>query len=164
MSAKPYLVDVVSELKSVLAERAGGSAKSWLRRVESCLVRIERAARQHRDAFGDSEEKMVAVDTPLNPSPTVARRTEALRQELEALLHETARLREKTQTVSADPAPINPFAAAGALPVAPEAAEIADFGAFCERLERLLGDFEQFDRTETDLIQDSVTLDLGAGD
>jgi hypothetical protein len=54
--------------------------------------------------------------------------------------------------------------AAGALEVAPEAGDVADYGAFCARAEQLLKGFEHFDEEEAELIQESVTMDLGAGD
>lgn len=165
MAAKmSSLVEAVSELKSVLSELASGSEKSGLRQIDSYLARIERAAQQHRRKLGEGNEEMVEVDTPLTSSPTVARRTDALRQELETLLHEATMLRKQTQTVHPVAASVNPATAAGALPVSPEAAEVADLGVFYERLEQLLDRFEHFEADETELIQDSVNLDLGAGD
>lgn len=160
---KSSLGRAVEELRDVLDAR-GGQDKDWPRRLDQCLERIEQSALRHRAKLEDDEGRVVDVDTPLNPSPTVARRTEELRRQLDALRHETRTLRERARTLHPVEADINPATTAGALPVAPEAADVADFGVFRERVERLLEDFEHFDEEETDLIQDSVTLDLGAGD
>ena len=46
--------------------------------------------------------------------------------------------------------------------MAPEAGDVADFGVFCERAERLLQGFEHYDEEESELIQESVTMDLAA--
>jgi hypothetical protein len=165
MAAKiSSLVEAVSALKNVLSERATASETSGLRQMDSYLARIERAAQQHRRKLGEGNEEMVNVDTPLTSSPTVARRTDALRQELDALVQEATRLRRQAQTVHPVATAVNPATAAGALPVSPEAADVADLGVFYERLEQLLDRFEHFEEDETELIQDSVTLDLGAGD
>lgn len=158
------LIEARTELQNVLAERTAGSDRAWLDRVEPCLARLEQAARQHLANLGDDGENAGNGESSLQPSPKVARRTEALRQELEALRQEAATLRGQAQTVHPVAAPSNPRTAAGALSVAPEAAEIADFGVFYERLEQMLHDFEHFDEDETDMIQESVNLDLGAGD
>jgi hypothetical protein len=160
---KTSLGRAVEELRTVLDAR-GGQDKDWPRRVDQSLERIEQSARRHRAKLGDNEGRVVDVDTSLNPSPTVARRTEELRRELDALLHEARTLRERARTLHPVEPNINPATTAGALPVAPEAADVADFGVFCERVEHLLDGFEHFDEEETALIQESITLDLGAGD
>lgn len=164
MSAKkPSLAHAIEELKTVLNARSG-EKQDWPRRVAEILARIEQSARRHRDQLGDAEGRVVDVDTSLNPSPKVARRTDELRRELDDLLHEAQRLHEKTRTLHPVSTDMNPATAAGALSVAPEAGDIADLGVFRERVEKLLDAFAEFNEEETDLIQESVTLDLGAGD
>jgi hypothetical protein len=157
------LAKAVEELKRVLREDIAGRESTWSRRLDEALARVEQAASRHRACLEDEQGRVVDVDTPLNPSPTVARRSDELRQELDALLREAGRLRGKLATLH--PASnLDAQTAAGALPVAPETADIADFGVFCERVETLLQRFEHFDADESELIQESVTLDLGAGD
>ena len=164
MPANHYsLTKAVEELKRVLREDIPGRESAWSRRLDEALARVEQAASQHRACLKDDQGRVVDVDTPLNPSPTVARRSDELRQELDALLREAGRLRGKLATLHPDPN-LDPQTAAGALPVAPEAADVADYGVFCERVETLLQRFEHFDADESELIQESVTLDLGAGD
>jgi hypothetical protein len=161
---KSSLVRSVEELRKVLDERDGDRGKDWPRRAEQCLERIEQSARRHRARLENADGRVVDLDTPLNPSPTVARRTDELRQDLGDLLREARTLRERARTLHPVAANTDPGTVAGVLPVAPEAADIADFAVFCERVERLLEGFEHVDEEETDLIQESITLDLGAGD
>lgn len=159
---KSSLGRAVEALRKVLHARR--QDKDWPRRVDESLERIEQSACRHRVKLEEDEGRAVDVDTSLNPSPTVARRTEELCRDLDALLHEARSLRDGARTLHPVAADINPVTTAGALPVAPEAADVADFGVFCERVEHLVEGFEHFDEEERDLIQESVTLDLGAGD
>lgn len=155
------LARTVAELKRVVTERHD---KGWLSQVDGTLTRVEEAVRRHRDCLKDEEGRVVAVDTALNPSPGVARRAEELRNELNDLLEEIRRLRQKAHDLHPSPARMDAATAAGALPVAPEAADLADFGIFCERIEQLLEGFDHFDEKEGRLMQESANLDLGAGD
>lgn len=165
MSAeKCSLARAVQELKDLLADGAGGRDTEWTRRMNRSLATIEQSARRHRAKLEDDGGRVVDVDTSLNPSPTVARRTDVLRRELDELMQEARSLRDKARTLHPVPEQPNPATAAGALAVAPEAADVADFGVFCERVEQLLEGFEHLDEEEAELIQESVTLDLGAGD
>jgi hypothetical protein len=153
----------VEGLKQALAGDAAGAGDNWAGRVGQALDAIEKALRRHRDTLKDDEGRLVDVDTSLNPSPTVDRRAEGLRQELDTFLREAQALRGRLDSLHAA-APKDASTLAGALPVAPQAADLADFGAFCVRAERLVEGLGQFDRAEAELIQESVTLDLGAGD
>jgi hypothetical protein len=165
MSAqKGSLAKAVEDLRQILNRQTPGREAEWVRRMGDALVKVEQAAAQHRARLKDEQGRVVAVDTPLNPSPTVDRRADELRQELDDLVQEARRLKGKLSSLHPVSAEIDPGTAAGALPVAPETADVADFSVFCERVERLLQGFEHFDEAESDLIQESITLDLGAGD
>jgi hypothetical protein len=154
----------VNELRNVLNEGNGNADKDWPRRARQILERIEQATRRHSIRLEKSGGRAVDVDTALNPSPTVARRSDELRRELDGLLQETRSLREQARTLHPAATDIPPSTVAGALPVAPEAADVADVGVFRERVEHLLEGFKHLEKDEADLIQESVTLDLGAGD
>lgn len=158
---KSSLAGSVAELKRVLGE---GRENDWGRRMEQALAGVEEAVRRHREGLHDAEGRVIAVDAPLNPSPKIARRADGLRQELDHLLDEARRLRQKVGSVHPSAGTMDADTAAGALPVAPEMADVADFGVFRERIEHLLDDFQHFNTEEARLMQESVTMDLGAGD
>ena len=164
MSAKKQsLARAVEGLKQVLAGDAAGQGEAWVRRVDQALDAVELAVRQHRATLSDDEGRIVDVNTSLNPSPGVARRADGLRQELDNLLNQAAKLRGKLKTIH-PAAATDPSTAAGALPVAPEVGDATDFSVFCERAEQLLEGLGRYDEEEAELIEDSVTMDLGAGD
>jgi hypothetical protein len=154
------LAKAVDGLKRALAGDVAAGGEEWAGGFGRALAAVEQAVRRHRATLEDGEGRVVDVNTSLNPSPTVDRRAGELRQELDGFLREAQALRGKLHGVHAA-ATKDPSTLAGALPVAPQA---ADLGVFCERAERLVEGLGQFDREEADLIQESVTLDLGAGD
>jgi hypothetical protein len=156
------LVQAIRGLKQALGSNGVG-AKDWAGRVDEALAAVEQAVRQHRDTLEDEEGRVVDVNTPLNPSPVVKRRADGLRAELDGFLTEAQALRVKVRGVHSS-AVADPQTVAGALPVAPEAGALPDFGAFWQRARDLLEGLGHFEEEEADLIQYSVTLDLGAGD
>ena len=164
MSAeKQSLAKAVGGLKQVLAGNVAAQGPTWTGRVDQALDAVEQAIRQHRDTLSDAQGRVVDVDSSLNPSPGVARRADGLRQDLDNLLNQAAKLRGKLKTIH-PAAATDPSTAAGALPVAPEVGDATDFSVFCERAEQLLEGLGRYDEEEAELIEDSVTMDLGAGD
>jgi hypothetical protein len=161
-AANVPLMQAMQGLKQALGSHGVGQ-KDWADRVGRALAAVEEAVRQHRDTLEDDEGRVVDVNTSLNPSPVVKRRADGLRAELNDLLKEAQALRAKVRGVHASAA-ADPKTLAGALPVAPEAGEATDFGVFWERARDLLARLGHFEEEEADLIQYSVTLDLGAGD
>ncbi|HEY7426792.1 MAG TPA: hypothetical protein VH682_21325 [Gemmataceae bacterium] len=165
MSTKKYsLAKAVMELRDALDQYAPGREKAGGQRLEKALAAMEEGARRHRACLKDSEGRVVDVDTSLNPSPGVARRAEELWQELDNLLQEIRSLRAKAESVHPSTTKGDVATVAGSLPVAPEAADGVDFGVFRGRVERLVEGFEHFNEEEARLMQESVTMDLGAGD
>jgi predicted nucleic acid-binding Zn-ribbon protein len=164
LANKDSLAKAVNGLKCALAGDAAGREKNWTARVDQALAAFEQAVWQHRADLSDAEGRVVDVETSLNPSPTVARRADELRQALAALLEEATALRARLKDIQPSQEAPEPTTAAGALPVAPEAADLSDFGVFCARAEQLLQRFEHYDQEEAELIQESITMDLGAGD
>ncbi len=165
MSAeKQSLARAVGGLKQVLSGNVVAQGPAWTRRVDQALDAVEQAIRQHRDTLSDAEGRVVDVDSSLNPSPGVARRADALRQELDSLFRQAAALRGKLKSIHPPAEATDLCTAAGALPVAPEVGDVTDFSVFCERAEQLLEGLGRYDEEEAELIEDSVTMDLGAGD
>jgi hypothetical protein len=161
-AANVPLVQVMQGLKKALGSNGVG-AKDWAERVDQALGAVEEAVRQHRDTLEDEEGRLVDVNTSLNPSPVVKRRADGLRAELDGFLQEAQALRAKVRGVHSS-AQADPKTLAGTLPVTPAAGELPDFGAFWQRARDLLRGLGHFEEEEADLIQYSVTLDLGAGD
>jgi hypothetical protein len=156
------LVQAMQGLKQALGSNGVGQP-DWAGRVAAALAAVEEAVRQHRDTLEDEEGRVVDVNTSLNPSPVVKRRADGLRDELDGFLKEAEALRAKVRGVHASAA-ADPKTLAGALPVAPGAGELPDFGVFWQRARGLLKGLGHFEEEEADLIQYSVTMDLGAGD
>jgi hypothetical protein len=156
------LVQAMQGLKQALGSNGVG-AKDWAERVDQALGAVEEAVRQHRDTLEDEEGRVVDVNTSLNPSPVVKRRADGLRAELDGFLQEAQALRAKVRGVHSS-AQADPKTLAGTLPVAPAAGDQPDFGAFWQRAHDLLRGLGHYEEEEADLIQYSVTLDLGAGD
>jgi hypothetical protein len=161
-AVKVPLMQAIQGLKQALGSTGVGQ-KDWAERVGRALEAVEQAVRQHRDALEDEEGRVVDVNTSLNPSPVVKRRADELREELDGFLAEARELRRKAGEVHAS-AVADPKTLAGALPVAPEAGDLPDFGVFWQRARALLEGLSRFEGEEAGLIQYSVTLDLGAGD
>ena len=159
------LFAAVHGLECLLAESMAARQQDWLARVDQALAGVEQAMRERANALTVPEEGLVEVDRPRLPSPTVARRAEELRQELAGMIAEARALRAKVQ--SATPASgleIGSSDLAGALPVAPEAGAVPDFGLFCRRTRELLDGLGRYEEEEAKLILDSITPDIGAGD
>lgn len=161
---KQSLSQAGDDLKHVLAETAAGQGEDWCRRVSQALDRMEQSLRQHRATLRDAEGRVIDVDTSTNPSPGVARRADKLHQALDKLLGEVQTLHTKLNTVHPSAGVVDPSTAAGALPVEPEVGDQTDFSVFCERAEQFVRDLEHYNEAEVQLIEDNVTLDLGAGD
>jgi hypothetical protein len=162
---KKTLVAAVDGLERALATDAVGREKDWAARVGQALGRLEQAVRDHDRALAASGGRLVEVDRPLLPSPTVDRRTEELRRELDGVLKEAQALRARVMGAAQGAAGgVNPSGLAGAREVAPEAGAAADFGVFCQRARHLLEALHHYEEQETDLVQHSVTTDIGAGD
>jgi hypothetical protein len=161
---KRSLTRAIENLKRIANASTAGRSPDWKERMDQALIVVEQAIGRHNATLSDDKGCVVDVDSSLNPSPVVARRADDLHHDLDDLQHQVRTLRQLLPSVHLAPADIDSTTAAGALPVAPEAADLADFGVFCERLKHVIEGFEQFDEQEADLIQHSVTLDLGAGD
>lgn len=145
MSAqKDLLMGATEELRQALGEDTAGG-RGWGERVARALAGVERALRQRAGEPLSAEEPLADADRPLLPSPGVERRADELQHEAADLLREARALRgEVSAGRGGDPA-------AGA-------------GTLAERLGRLVQALARHEQGEIDLVQESITLDIGAGD
>jgi hypothetical protein len=154
------IVDLERVLDGTAADERGRTTD-----LDRALAGLEEAVRRHADALRGPEGLVGNVDRPRIPSPAVDRHTERLRQVLAQILRHIQGLRVKARAEGQDPAVSgDPATLAGALPVAPEAAALADHGVLVQRARQLARALERFENEEADLMLDSVNMDIGAGD
>jgi hypothetical protein len=159
------LLKAVGELEAMLATDAAARPGDWAERVERVLADVEQAVQQRLAAVKSSPGRPVKVDCPRLPSPAVERGQADLQGLLYDLMREAKTLR--TQARGATPAPdvqADPANLAGALPVAPEAGAVADFGVFLQHAQELAEALRHYEDEEARLILESVNMDIGAGD
>jgi hypothetical protein len=154
----------VNGLKQVLSGDALDRPEAWVRRMGHALNTLEQSVRQHRATLSDDEGRVVEVDSSLNPSPGMARRVDELGKDLDNLLDEVQALRRKLNTVHPSAGVEDPSTASRSLPVAPDIGDGTDLSVFRERAEQLMEWVGNFSKEEAQLIEDSVTMDLGVGD
>jgi len=155
----------VEGLERALAERSTSPERDWAERVDQALAAVEQAVRQRSATLEAPDGRLVDIEGPRLPSPTVSRRAGKLHQELDGFLDETRALRAKLRGSAQAPGTVvTPSGQAGALALSPEAGAVADFGVFCKRARELLDALGHYEQEEADLILDTVTTDIGAGD
>ena len=149
MKAKKHaFLTAVAELKQALAEDSTGRERDWAERVDRALAGIVGAVQRHNATLLAPSGGVVDVASGQVPSPGVDRRLAVLYEELEGMLGEAAALRARLQRVLTS-------ATAGELPDC----------TLCRcRAAELLDALDRYETDEADLILDSVTTDIGAGD
>jgi hypothetical protein len=161
--ALEVLLPSAEELEQALAAEFAGCEGDWADRVGAALVQIEVALRQHA---GDCEAPggMFAQEVDLT-RPALVRQVGELRREHAELLRQAQALRADIQHVARafDPA-AEARGVASPVPEAAPAAGIPDFEALRRRGDELAAALRHHRELETDLVQESVTTDLGAGD
>jgi hypothetical protein len=159
------LLTAGEKLERVLAADVAGQERDWSDRVDRALNQVVAAIHQRAATWQSPEGKVVEVESPRLPSPTVARRGSELRRDLDGLLDQAKALQTDVRSVArtfvrgADVSNL-----AGALPVAPEAGAVPDFGVFRQRAEELVEGIRRYIHQETELILESVNIEVGAGD
>ncbi len=138
MSApKDLLTGSIEGLWQAVHEHTAGRTE----RVRQALGEVERALRHHAGDLAPEDDTLAdPPGRPLIPSPGVERRAEELRRESRDLLRQTRALQAE---LSAGPG---------------EGSDLA------ERVRELLRALERHERDEIDLVQQSLTTDIGAGD
>jgi hypothetical protein len=166
MAKKPdALLAAAEKLEEVLAADVAGQERDWADRVDQALTQVVDALQQRAATWKSPEGKVVDVESPRLPSPTVARRGSELRRELDGFLEQAKALqvdvRKVARTFGGEADVAN---RAGALPVAPEAGAVPDFGVFRQRAEQLVEGIRRYIQQEAALILESVNIEVGAGD
>src|SRR5262249_14975386 len=140
MAKKPdALLNAADKLEGALAADVAGQERDWSDRVDQALDQVMEAVRQRAATWKSPEGKVVEVESPRLPSPVVARRGSELRRDLDDFLEQATALQAdvrntaRTFVRAADVSNL-----AGALPVAPEAGGVPDFGVFRQRAEELV--------------------------
>jgi hypothetical protein len=159
------LLTAAEKLQRVLAADVAGQERDWADRVDRALAQLADAIGKRAATWKSPEGKVVEVESPRLPSPTVARRGSELRRDLDGFLEQARTLQTDVRHVArtfgggAEVANL-----AGALPVAPEAGAVPDFGVFRQRAEQLVEGVQRYIQQEAGLILESVNIDVGAGD
>jgi hypothetical protein len=166
MAKKPdALLNAADKLQGALAADVVGQERDWSDRVDQALSQLVEAIRQRAATWKSPEGKVVDVESPRLPSPTVARRGSELRRDLDGFLEQAKALqtdvRKVAQTFGGGAEVAN---LAGALPVAPEAGAVPDFGVFRQRADQLVEGIGRYIQQEAALILESVNIEVGAGD
>jgi hypothetical protein len=142
-----------------------GHQREWAESVDQALAIAELAIRQRAAPLKPADGRVVDVDRPRLPSPTVARRTAGLRTDLNTLFTEAKALRTRAQTAARafGPAPDFPEQAGGP-PSTARAVEVPDFGALRQQVEQLAEAVEHYVDEEARLVLESVNTDIGSPD
>jgi hypothetical protein len=155
---------VADDLERALGDDVGRE-RDWARAADRALAAVEEAARRRAEALRTPDGRLIDVDRPRLPSPAVDRRTEDLERQLRQVLERARSLRGQVQGAAEGVGlEQDPAEAAGALAVAPEAGAVADLGVFRLHAHELAEALRHIERQEADLVLDSVTPDIGAGD
>jgi hypothetical protein len=141
-TARDALLQSIESLEQALAQDPTPGRRAWAARVDQALAAAEQALRQENaDARSPKGGPFKAVDMK---RPALVRQVDKLRLQLSAEVGEAAELRSEVQG-----------AAHGVTP---------DLDALRQHLHLFVGDLRRLKEGEIDLVQESVTTDLGAGD
>ena len=140
--AKDALLQAIQTLEQALAEQSAGCERAWAGRVDQALAAAEQALRQENtEARSTKGGPFKAVDMT---RPSLVRRVGELRHQLAADVSQAAELRSEVQAAGRG----------GAL----------DCAALRHHVQEFVHALRQLKEGEIDLVQESVTTDLGAGD
>jgi hypothetical protein len=137
------MLGAADELRQALADDASGQVCG--RQVAQALAEVERALRLHAGDAEAADQSLMDQDRALLPSPGVERRAEGLRHELDDLVRDVRQLRIEAKAGRANPRGTDP-------------------DALAERLRCFVRALERQEQGEIDLVQESITTDIGAGD
>jgi len=132
----------------------------WAREVEHALALLEKAIKEHRTAANAPDSVLAEVD---ETRETLARQADRIRQERAELLQECLALQLAFQS-AAHALPVDKELPSPHPTPATPAVESADFSDLKERLEAFSERVEAILESETELVRESITTDLGAGD
>lgn len=139
------MTGAVADLKQALADNECSCVHGGPGHLAHALACVERALGQRIGDVSTGAEDLSDQDRALLPSPGVERRTEGLRHELDRLLREIRALRADVIAGRCDPG--------GSLQ-----------GGFQDRIQTLVTELNRHEHDEIELVQESITPDIGAGD
>jgi hypothetical protein len=157
-----YLTAPLQQLHAALAEDATGREEVWARAVSRGLLQVRQALERH-NAEGETPAGLFGEVDLTRPS---------LARQVSKLLQQHMDFLTSLQTLQADvdmavrtfqPAAVVPTLSQP-LPEPQGRPAIPAFGELRQRGQDLVTELEQHCKQEIDLVQESVTTDLGAGD
>ena len=156
------LLPAIEQLEPAFAEPVAGRERDWAARVAQALTAAEAALRRHAAEAKNPDGLFAEVDLT---RPSLTRQVSALRREHTDLVDQVRALRDDVrQAALTFTPPAEQVVRASALPEPARSSGIPDFGALRKRGADLVAALRQHRELETDLVQESVTTDLGAGD
>jgi hypothetical protein len=129
----------LGQLDKILEEPAE-QERAWAGLVDGALARLEEALRRQATELRPPNGRVPDVHRPLLPSPGEDRKAAGLQHELEEFLQTIDTLRAQTHDAGSAVEPLR------------------------ERARALVQAVRRHEHAEVDLILDSVTTDIGAGD
>jgi hypothetical protein len=162
-AARDHLLATTEELTCSLRAELPGHEWEWTERARAALICVEQSLRQH---IVDTEAPAGLFSTEVDLTrPSLVRQVSKLRREHEQFLEQATGLQRQLETaaeVFRPPQRATP--PSGALPQPASAGVFVNLGSVREALELLATALLHHRERETDLTQESVTTDLGAGD
>jgi predicted nucleic acid-binding Zn-ribbon protein len=134
------LMGAAEELRHALAENAAARGREWAIRVGHALSDVEKILRQHAGEIPTGDETLIGQERALLPSPGIERKADALREELQDLIDNVRMLRTEL------------------------AAGRESSANSTQKAHTLLHRLDKLERAEVELVQQSITPDIGAGD
>jgi len=155
------LLYAIERLESALSAAPVGYERTWAEKVSGALEDVEQVLREYTVESGASDGPFSEVDLT---RPSLVRRVSALRRDLALQVGKAHALHtELDHAAEAFTARPDKAEAAG-VPEPARQASVPDFGSLRQRLEQLLAALLRLREGEAELVLESVTTDLGAGD
>jgi hypothetical protein len=162
VAAKNALLTAADRLERTLSEAAPGRERDWAGEVDAALDGLEQAVRQRAATLVSGDGRVLKVDRPRLPSPTVDRQAADLRHDLDDILDELAALRLEVRGAGqafARTLPPPP----GGFPV-PRAPAVPDVRGLAQKARELVEAVCRYEEGAARMVLESVNTDIGAGD
>jgi len=144
-------------LERALGSDAAGRECEWAQRVSEALHALLQSLRRHAAEADSQDGPLTEVD---QTRPTLARQVTELRRQHADLLAQTVELCRQVRSARQTFGPAD----CSDLPAPALPSAIPDFGALRKQANQLLAGVRRHEERETDLVQESVTTDIGVGD
>jgi hypothetical protein len=141
-SRQDALAESLDRLRLAVASELAGREPEWTKAVGEACAGLEQALREHHVAVNGPDGAAGEID---ETRPTLARRAVVVQRDQDNLLGQFAALCGEVQAAAA-------------------AGTISQLRPIRARAEHLLTDLQRNLDAENDLVQESVTTDIGVGD